>query len=266
VTPGVRGRSLHAFCAFSRFFLHRRMRQPVNTGGWRSGNTPKHSRFVPFVNSVVQLSGLNLEIAQRRFSAYSYTIMKRELILASASPRRSAILRELGLDFKVVVAAVDEVHYDEDPRATVLENARRKCMAVAAQYPQNAVLAADTVVVFDGRTVGKPADMAAARSMLAMFSGRSQQVFTGVALALPQKAEPKVWLDVSTVNFKDISGDDIDRYFDRIDPLDRAGAYDIDCCGDMVISGYDGSYSNVMGLSAKSVLRELEAIGWKSEG
>jgi len=189
--------------------------------------------------------------------------MKRELILASASPRRSSVLRDMGLDFRVVVPHTDEVHLDDDPEYTVLENARRKCRAVASEYPSAIVLAADTVVVFGGKTLGKPADMREARAMLAGFSGRSQQVFTGVALAVPDSPKPKVWLDISTVTFKDISEDDIERYFELFDPLERAGAYDIDSYGDLVISGYEGSYTNIMGLSRESVTRELEAIGWK---
>lgn len=180
------------------------------------------------------------------------------IILASGSPRRSAILRGLGVKFRVVVPQADEVHYDDAPERTVLENARLKCAAVARDFPETPVLAADTVVVFEGRAIGKPADMAEARAMLRRFSGQRQDVFSGVAIRCG--GQSRSWVEKSSVIFRQLSEKDIERYFELVNPLDKAGGYDIDCYGDLIISGYEGSFSNIMGLPRGSVMAALEEI------
>ncbi len=182
--------------------------------------------------------------------------MKFKLILASASPRRSKILEEMGLAFDVIVPDVDEVHWDADPTGTVRENAKRKCVWAYEQYADAAVIAADTVVVFDGKCIGKPESMVEAKDMLRQFSGKTQTVYTGMAIYRPQQ-KIKICVDRSDVHFCNISDTVIEKYFSLVDPLDKAGGYDIDQHGDLIISGHDGSWTNIMGLPKEMVEKLL---------
>ncbi len=173
--------------------------------------------------------------------------MKSNLILASASPRRSKILEGMGLSFEVVVPDVDEVHWDDDPEGTVVTNAKRKCDCVLEQHPNDIIIAADTIVAFGGRCLGKPGSLDEAREMLRMFSGKTQTVYSGIAIAAPQK-DREIFLDKSCVHFCEISEDVIATYHTLVNPLDRAGGYDIDSHSELIVSGYDGSFTNIMGL------------------
>ena len=183
--------------------------------------------------------------------------MKNMIILASASPRRKKILDEMGLCFKVMIADVDEVRMDDDPRATVSENAGLKCDWAAKRNPNSIVIAADTVVVFDGRCLGKPQSMDEATSMLRSFSGKSQTVYTGVAFCLHEKGDKDIILSVekSVVHFRELSDKVIEKYLSLVNPLDKAGGYDIDQHGDLIIAGYEGSWTNIMGLP-KDIIAE----------
>jgi len=183
------------------------------------------------------------------------SIMKSKLILASASLRRSKILKELGLTFEVIIPDVDEVHWNDDPVGTVEENAKRKCNCISQQYPDMIVIAADTVVVFDGKCLGKPKTIQEAREMLGLFSGKSQTVYSGIAIATPQESLD-LYLEKSEVHFRKISDTVIDQYFSLVDPLDKAGGYDIDQHSDLIISGYDGSWTNIMGLP-KEIIEKI---------
>ncbi len=167
------------------------------------------------------------------------------LTLASGSPRRAKILRELGVDFVVAKSDAPEVCYPDDPERTVCENARAKGEAVGGER----TLSADTVVWFNGKIYGKPRDLDEARRFLRELSGREHVVFTGVAY----RGEVKVCR--SRVRFRDLTDAMIDDYVARVRPTDRAGAYDIDESGDYVVEGRSGSYENIMGLPVEP-LRE----------
>jgi septum formation protein len=183
--------------------------------------------------------------------------MKDKIILASASPRRKKILEEMELCFEVVIADVNEVHMDDNPAGTVSENAERKCNEVSSGNPHSIVIAADTVAVFGGRCLGKPQSMAAAAAMLQSFSDKSQTVYTGVALHLPQEERKAAICRVekSVVHFRELSDSIIAEYLSLVNPLDKAGGYDIDQHGELIISGYEGSWTNIMGLP-KEVIAE----------
>lgn len=178
--------------------------------------------------------------------------MSLEIILASKSPRRRRILEEMGLSFEVMATDVDEVHWDDDPIGTVSVNAERKCLCVQKLYPNRLVIAADTVVAFDGKCIGKPKSIEEARDMLRLFSGNTQTVYSGIAIAAP-KQTLYLHLEKSEVHFCEISEDIIEKYHTFVDPLDRAGGYDIDCHSELIISGYDGSFTNIMGLPKEIV-------------
>jgi septum formation protein len=179
------------------------------------------------------------------------------LLLASASPRRRALLAELGCAFEVVVAAVTE-HEDPalDPRVMVARNAALKADAIAAQHPEAWVLGADTTVYIDGQALNKPADLAAARAMLRRLAGRTHTVFTGVALRHAARGVREDLGVATEVDFLPVNAATIEAYLARVPVLDKAGAYAIQEHGEMLVAARRGSLSNVIGLPQDEV-REL---------
>ena len=171
------------------------------------------------------------------------------LILASGSPRRAKILRDLGVEFTVVKSDAPEVSYPHDPERTVRENALAKGAAVSGEV----VLSADTIVWFNGKIYGKPRDLAEAKEYLRELSGNVHTVFTGVA------CNGEVKVVKSDVKFRRLSEAMIDEYVARVRPTDRAGAYDIDESGDLIVESYTGSYENIMGLPVEP-LREWKLV------
>jgi septum formation protein len=169
-----------------------------------------------------------------------------KITLASGSPRRAKILEELGVEFDVVKTDVPEASYPHDPERTVRENALAKGAAAA---PRTRVLSADTIVWFGGRIYGKPRDLEEAKEFLRELSGKVHTVFTGVAF------DGDVKVARSDVKFRRLSDADIEEYVARVRPTDRAGAYDIDESGDLIVESYTGSYENIMGLPTEP-LRE----------
>ena len=174
------------------------------------------------------------------------------LILASKSPRRAKILRGLGLDFTVLVTEAEEVSLPREPEHTVVANATLKLEAARRVRPDAAVLAADTIVWYADRIYGKPRDLDEARRTLRELSGRVHTVFTGVAFALPG-GETLTATARSDVKFRELSDELIERYVALVNPLDRAGSYDIDDYGQIVVESYTGSYENIMGLPVEPV-------------
>ena len=165
------------------------------------------------------------------------------LILASGSPRRAKILRDLGVVFEVVKTDAPESSYPGDPERTVRENALAKgAVLTFSNPPTRHVLSADTIVWLDGRIYGKPRDLAEAKAFLRELSGRTHAVFTGVAY----DGEARVVR--SDVTFRPLTEETIDAYVAKVNPLDRAGAYDIDECGELLVASYTGTYENIMGL------------------
>ena len=165
------------------------------------------------------------------------------LILASGSPRRAKILRDLGVAFEVVKTDAPESSYPGDPERTVRENALAKgAVLPSSNPPTRHVLSADTIVWLDGRIYGKPRDLAEAKAFLRELSGRTHTVFTGVAY----DGEARVVR--SDVTFRPLTEETIDAYVAKVNPLDRAGAYDIDECGELLVASYTGTYENIMGL------------------
>ena len=181
------------------------------------------------------------------------------LVLASTSPRRIELLRAAGFDATVVAADVDETaHTGESPPAHVARLARAKATAVARLHPDAAVLGADTVVVLDDEILGKPRDKADGRRMMARLSGRSHQVYTGMALcAGPSFREEVV---VSEVTFAPLTEDEMAWYAASGEGLDKAGGYAIQGLASRFVTGVSGSYSNVVGLPVAVVYRWLKEL------
>ena len=171
------------------------------------------------------------------------------LILASASPRRRELLAQLGIPFEVIVADVTEHEDpDTDPRHMVAHNAALKADWVAALHPDALVLGADTTVFLSGKAINKPRDLDESRAMLRGLSGREHTVFTGVALRRVSKGLSINEGVSSQVTFKPFGSDVIEAYLRVVNTLDKAGAYSIQDSTDMIVAGYTGSFSNIMGL------------------
>ncbi|MDX2186846.1 MAG: nucleoside triphosphate pyrophosphatase [Opitutaceae bacterium] len=184
------------------------------------------------------------------------------LILASASPRRKELLGTLGIPFRVEVAQVTEFEeVDADPCHLVAHNAALKAEWVAERFPECYVLGADTTVFLDGKVLNKPVDLEDARAMLRRLSGRTHIVHTGVSLRHLQKG---VRLDQgvsSQVEFKPFGDPVIDAYFKIVNPLDKAGAYGIQEGRDLIIAGWSGSFTNIMGLPMETTKQLLAQEG-----
>lgn len=182
------------------------------------------------------------------------------LILASASPRRRALLRQAGLRFRVVPShTTEEVRPGEPPRQYVLRTAEEKARAVASSYPAAWILAADTIVEIDGHILGKPRDEADGRRMLRLLSGRHHRVMTAFVVL---RADHQVGrLVTSTVSFKALSEAQIRAYLATGEPKDKAGAYAVQGQGRALVAEVDGSYTNVVGLPMDEVLASLQALG-----
>jgi septum formation protein len=189
----------------------------------------------------------------------------RALILASQSPRRVELMREAGFEFEMVVPEVKEAHDATiSPEALTVENARLKAVAVAQMKPEALVIGADTLVYLDGEPLGKPKDHAEALQMLRRLSGRAHEVCTGVYLAWSGGNKGKGFHVISNVIFNDLSDEVISAYHAQVNPLDKAGAYGIQECSEMILSGYEGSWTNVMGLPMERLAEELAALGFVS--
>jgi len=181
------------------------------------------------------------------------------LILASGSPRRAHILRELGVSFRVEVSHEDEsLRPGEDGATTVERLARAKALAVAGKEALP-VLGADTAVLCDDEILGKPTGEAEARAMLRRLSGRSHEVVTGVCLVDGRGAHSGV--ERSRVTLADLSEDEVAWYVGTGEPLDKAGGYNIYGRGALFIENVEGSPSNVAGLPVRLVLQLAREAG-----
>jgi septum formation protein len=190
------------------------------------------------------------------------------LILASASPRRSELLRAAGIPHDIVISAVDEsVFGDEAPDAYVCRLAEAKAMAVASRAHGRMVLGADTAVVIDGQILGKPADAADASRMLRLLSGRTHDVLTGVALVdgftggTTAASRIVSRLARTVVEFSLLDEEAIAWYVGSGEPMDKAGSYAIQGLASRFVTRISGSYSNVVGLPVALVCEMMRDFG-----
>lgn len=185
------------------------------------------------------------------------------LILASNSPRRRQLLALGGWMFDVHVADIDEsVQLDESPRAYVERLAREKARAIGARsYPGQVIVGADTTVVIDGEILGKPTDVAEARAMLTRLRGRAHQVYTGIAALRMEDSKLLSDVVVTDVPMRAYSDDEMERYIQSGDPMDKAGAYGIQNPDFQPVANMEGCYASVMGLPLCSLARLLMRLG-----
>jgi septum formation protein len=180
------------------------------------------------------------------------------LILASASPRREELLRQLKLKFKIVPGDAVEI-FDEQlsPLELCQLNAHRKARAVAKKFPDALVLGADTLVFLEREIFGKPRDLAGAKRMLTKLQSRTHQVVTGVCLMHLRAHRERIFAASTDVTFHPLDEKQIGDYLEKINPLDKAGAYAIQEHGDKIVAEISGSYSNVIGLPVERLREEL---------
>ena len=186
-----------------------------------------------------------------------------ELILASASPRRSELLRRIELNFQTCPANVDELgNSPEGPARMVAVNARLKADALSTQFSNALILGSDTTVALGEAILNKPPDMETAREMLKRLSGRAHTVYTAVALIWKQGNLCDEFVESSTVRFRHLDNTTIDAYFEIVNPLDKAGAYGIQAGRELIVESVEGSVENVMGLPTQTLQTRLLQLGF----
>lgn len=193
-----------------------------------------------------------------------------KIVLASTSPRRAEILREAGIAFEICGGEIDETALPgESAQAMVARLAEVKARTAAAQMAPSArngiVVGADTTVELGGEILGKPRDPAHAREMLAMLSGRTHHVLTGIFLLRLPGSTTRAAVESSAVTFAPLNGEEIAAYAASGEPLGKAGAYAIQGLAGRYIPRIEGCYFNVVGLPLARLYALLRELGWRNE-
>jgi nucleoside triphosphate pyrophosphatase len=183
-----------------------------------------------------------------------------KVILASGSPRRRQLLELIGIRHEVRPSNVDEkIKGKETPRKHAERLAREKASVFAKAEPDSVIIAADTIVVINGKILGKPANAVDAGSMLALLNGRNHTVFTAVAVARGSRLKSGV--EEVHVKFRKLTDNEIDAYIATGEPMDKAGAYGIQGFGATIVERIEGDYFAVMGLPIVRLVRLLAELG-----
>lgn len=180
----------------------------------------------------------------------------KKIILASSSPRRKELLTTAGIEFEIHVKEVDESVPDGTPPAEAAKmTAAKKAAAVAEDYADCVVIGADTIVVANGKILGKPKDESDAESMLRMLSGIEHEVITGVCII--RNGTSETFAQISKVKFYNLTDEEISAYVATKEPMDKAGAYGIQGLGCKLVERIEGDYFNIVGLPVAEVCRKL---------
>lgn len=187
--------------------------------------------------------------------------MNSNLILASASPRRKELLELLRLPFDIIASEIDEV-VDEKlhPADMVQSLANQKALNVAEKMQNAFVIGSDTLVVYEGKMLGKPKQKREAIEMLNMLSGKTHEVYTGVSIV--HKGKASSFYEKTSVTFYPLSTDEIEEYVKTGEPMDKAGAYGIQGYGSLLVKEIHGDYYSVVGLPIARTKRELMKAGF----
>jgi septum formation protein len=190
--------------------------------------------------------------------------MNSNLILASASPRRKELLELLQIPFEVIVSDIEEIVDDQlHPAEMVQSLAEQKAASVAKTNQSSFVIGSDTLVVFEGKMLGKPTDAAEAIQMLQMLSGKTHEVYTGVSII--QGEQVRSFHEKTSVTFFPLSDWEIEDYVSSGEPMDKAGAYGIQGYGSLLVHSIHGDYYSVVGLPVARTNRELLKMGFKRQ-
>ena len=189
--------------------------------------------------------------------------MKRKIILASGSPRRKRMSEDLKIDFSVMVSNYEEDIAGKDDDVSLVEKtAYNKALEVSKRADDDAlIVAADTVVVFDKKILGKPKDKADAKQMLKMLQGNTHTVVTSIAIIDNLEKKTLINSEKTKVTFDKLTDREIDDYIKTGEPMDKAGAYGIQGLGCVFIQKVDGCYNNVVGLPAYLLAKMLKSFG-----
>lgn len=181
---------------------------------------------------------------------------KKRLILASASPRRKELLKDIEIPFDVIPSCVDEILNENIKIEKAIEQlAYEKAYDVFQHHKDAVVLGCDTMVCVNGKALGKPSNLKEAKMMLQMLSGQTHQVMSGVAILSSKGCD--VFHEITNVTFYDIEETELLRYLDSEEPYDKAGAYGIQGKGKLFVKEIQGDYFNVVGLPITRVYRML---------
>ena len=181
-----------------------------------------------------------------------------QIILASQSPRRKELMGLFHIPFSIQVADIDETMDATLPPAEEVARVSRLKAEAIPRNPDDIVIAADTIVVCDGKVLGKPAGEEHARQMLHMLSGRKHQVMTGMTVLCGSRAE--VCTEISDVYFRNLTDSEINRYIRTGEPMDKAGAYGIQGGAALFVENIHGDYFNIVGLPVCKLSRILAAL------
>jgi len=188
--------------------------------------------------------------------------MGNRLILASKSPRRYELLKQVGFDFDVIPSRIEENFFKgESPRKHVLRLAEAKALEVGSQYPDHWVIAADTVVYIDHSILGKPKNREEAMEMLRRLSGKEHWVLTGFSVQHLQKGKGDGEAVRTAVKVKKLTPVEMEWYIQTGEPFDKAGGYAIQGIGSFMIESIKGSYTNVVGLPICELIQMLTRLG-----
>ncbi len=188
--------------------------------------------------------------------------MSSRLILASKSPRRYELLKQVGLDFEVVLSRVIEDFVGtETPQDHVIRLAEAKAQDVAYRYPDRWVIAADTIVYIDGSILGKPKNREEAKGMLHRLNGQEHWVMTGFSVCHLEKGKSDKEAVQTSVKVKALTSAEMEWYVRTGEPFDKAGGYAIQGIGSFMIESIRGSYTNVVGLPLCELLQMLDRLG-----
>ncbi|MEW6665940.1 MAG: Maf family protein [Thermodesulfobacteriota bacterium] len=192
---------------------------------------------------------------------FRYICSKYPLVLASASPRRKRLLKQVGLPFRALSTRVDEDRETGKPQIVVQRLAEKKARAASGRGGDGWILGADTAVVMGEKVLGKPADRMDAAAMLSALSGREHRVITGFCLLDPSGRAVHSEAVITRVRFKWLTREEIQGYVDTGEPFGKAGGYAIQGIGAFLVEGITGSYTNVVGLPVCAVIQALLGVG-----
>lgn len=220
-------------------------------------------RLRPFTETVILITQEREELHMKK------------IVLASASPRRRELLSQVGVTFEVKPASGEERITSTEPAKVVEELSHQKAMFTAHALEEEnrdlrdvVVIGADTIVSYEGKILGKPADEAAAREMLGMLQGDTHQVYTGVTLLI---REGELWKthtfhECTDVIFYPVTEEEIKEYVNSKDPMDKAGSYGIQGAWGAYVKGIRGDYNNVVGLPVARLIYETKKLGINLRG
>jgi len=212
---------------------------------------------------IIDVKGAVSTLVWRYNTMIDKILNTRKIILASGSPRRRELLLMLGLQFEVRISKVAEPITDEDPALQAMRHAQNKFKEIAMNARDHElIVAADTIVVLDGRILGKPKDTEEACSFLGRLSDREHTVITGICMG--NESGFKRAYETSRVTFAPLTASEIEDYVSTGEPMDKAGAYGIQGYGSQFIKAINGCYFNVMGFPIRKFYELLNTM--KSEG